>query len=65
MTRKEMLKQLSELPHPITVGLVVFDDGCQFCILTNHEGFAWSSRFSSGDSWNGPSGSMSKKRAVP
>lgn len=40
MTRKEMLKQLSELPHPITVGLVVVDDGCQFSILTNNEGFA-------------------------
>jgi hypothetical protein len=40
MTKKEMLKQLSELPHPITVGLVVFDDGCQFYILTNNEGFA-------------------------
>jgi hypothetical protein len=32
--RKKMLKQLSKLPHPITVDLVVFDDGCDFHMLT-------------------------------
>lgn len=39
MDRKRILKQLGELPHPITVGLTVFDDGCEFFILTSREGF--------------------------
>ena len=40
MTKREALKQLSGLPHPIINGLVVFDDGCEFYILTHQKGFA-------------------------
>lgn len=40
MTKEEMLKKLRELPHPITEDLVVFDDGCEFYILTRQKGYA-------------------------
>lgn len=39
MTRQEMLNQLHELPYPIIEEIVVFNDGCEFCILTQREGF--------------------------
>ena len=39
MKREEMLNELKTLPHPITIDLVVFDDGCQFDILTSTEAF--------------------------
>ncbi|MDD5409999.1 MAG: hypothetical protein PHF31_01065 [Methylobacter sp.] len=35
-----MLKQLSELPHPITEGLVLFDDECEFNTLMRQGVFA-------------------------
>ena len=39
MNRQEMLEQLSKLPHPITEGLTVSDEGCEFSILTKQQGF--------------------------
>jgi hypothetical protein len=39
MIRERMLKKLNELPHPIVEDLVVFDDGCEFYILTRQKGF--------------------------
>lgn len=40
MNREEMLKQLTELSHPITEGLVISDDNCEFSILTNYKGYS-------------------------
>lgn len=40
MNRQDMLERLSKLPHPITEGLTVFDDGCEFSILTHQKGFS-------------------------
>ena len=40
MNREEMLKQLIELSNPITEGLVISDDNCEFSILTNQKGYS-------------------------
>lgn len=40
MTKERMIRKLSQLPHPIAEGLVVFDDGCEFFILTPQKGFS-------------------------
>jgi len=40
LNREEMLKQLTELSHPITEGLVISGGICEFSILTNQKGYS-------------------------
>ncbi len=39
MNKKEILLELQNITQPITTGLVVFDEGCEFSILTKSAGY--------------------------
>jgi hypothetical protein len=39
MSRDDIIMRLSSLPHPILKDVVFSDAGCEFCILTNQNGY--------------------------
>jgi len=39
MRKQEILDQLQQLRYPIIADIVIFDEGCEFCILTQQKGF--------------------------
>lgn len=39
MVRQEIISKFYRLRYPIVTNIVVFDDGCEFCVLAQNKGF--------------------------